>query len=213
MSGPATGPDSGAETVARALLARAALLRGRPPCVVLVDGRSGSGKTTIAGALVPLLGDALGAPAELLRVEDLYPGWDGLAAGAASVPAALRTGRYRRYDWIAGNFAEERRIERGRPLVIEGCGALSAENLAAARAWAAGSGAGAGAGVEAGARAAAGAVLPVWIELPAEERRRRALARDGETFRPYWDRWASQEDALAARTHPIAFAREILHGG
>ncbi|WP_231580906.1 MULTISPECIES: hypothetical protein [unclassified Leucobacter] len=213
MSGPATGPDSGAETAARALLARAALLRGRLPRVVLVDGRSGSGKTTIAGALVPLLGDALGAPAELLRVEDLYPGWDGLAAGAASVPAALRTGRYRRYDWIAGDFAEECGIERGRPLVIEGCGALSAENLAAARAWAAGSGAGAGAGVDAGARAAAGAVLPVWIELPADERRRRALARDGETFRPYWDRWASQEDALAARTHPTALAREILHGG
>ena len=60
---------------------------------------------------------------------------------------------------------------------------------------------------------AAGNVLPVWIELPAEERRRRALARDGETFRPYWERWASQEDALAARTHPIALAREILHGG
>lgn len=203
MSGPGIGPDpgadSGAEAIARSLLTRAALLRARPPRVVLVDGRSGSGKTTIAGALVPLLGDALGDPAELLRVEDLYPGWDGLAAGAAAVPAALRTGRYRRYDWIAGAFAEERGIERGRPLVIEGCGALSAENLTAARAWTAGTG--------------AGAVLPVWIELPAEERRRRALARDGETFRPYWDRWASQEDALAARTHPIALAREILHGG
>lgn len=201
MSGPGIGPDPGAEAVARDLLVRTALLRGRPPRVVLVDGRSGSGKTTIAGALVPLLAGALGAPAELLRVEDLYPGWDGLAAGAAAVPAALRTGSYRRYDWIAGGFAEECGIKRGRPLVIEGCGALSAENLAAARAWAAGSGTG------------IGAVLPVWIELPAEERRRRALARDGEAFRPYWDRWASQEDALAARTHPIALAREILHGG
>ncbi|WP_416442960.1 hypothetical protein AB3K78_10305 [Leucobacter sp. HNU] len=136
-----------------------------------------------------------------MRVEDLYPGWDGLAEGAAAVPEALRTGRYRRYDWLAGRFAEEHALEPGRPLVIEGCGALSADNLAAARTWTAGSGTGTG----------TGAVLPVWIELPAEERRRRALARDGETFRPHWERWAKQEDALAARTRPIALAREILH--
>ncbi len=201
MSGPVTEADTGATRVARALLSRAIVLHGRLPRAVLVDGRSGSGKTTIAGALVPLLGGALRAPAELLRVEDLYPGWDGLAAGAAAVPEALRTGRYRRYDWLAGRFAEEHALEPGRPLVIEGCGALSADNLAAARTWTTGSGTGTG----------TGAVLPVWIELPAEERRRRALARDGETFRPHWERWAKQEDALAARTRPIALAREILH--
>lgn len=200
---------------ARALLARAARLRGRAPLVVLVDGRSGSGKTTFAAALAPLLREAQGRTAELLRVEDLYPGWDGLAAGAAAVPGVLRTGRYRRYDWIAGAFAETLTLERGRPLVIEGCGALSAQSIAAARDWAAaGSGdpASVGASAGPGAAADAGAVLLVWIELPAGERRRRALARDGETFRPHWDRWARQEDALAARTHPISLAREILHG-
>lgn len=188
--------DIAEETAARELLARAVRLSGALPRVVLLDGRSGSGKTTLAAALRPVLAAACAEPVELLRVEDLYPGWDGLAQGAAAVPEVLRTGRYRRYDWISAAFAEEHALDRGRPLVIEGCGALGGANLAAAREWAGGR---------------PGAVLPVWMELSAAERRARALTRDGETFRPHWERWARQEDELSAREHPVALAREILH--
>jgi hypothetical protein len=43
------------------------------------------------------------------------------------------------------------------------------------------------------------AVLLVWIEAPRDERFRRGIARDGETYRPHWDRWARQEaDHFAA---------------
>jgi hypothetical protein len=37
------------------------------------------------------------------------------------------------------------------------------------------------------------------LEVPASVRKKRALDRDGETFAPYWDMWAVQEDAMLAR--------------
>ena len=35
----------------------------------------------------------------------------------------------------------------------------------------------------------------VWVEAGRDERRRRGLERDGETYRPHWERWAHQEAA------------------
>jgi hypothetical protein len=54
-------------------------------------------------------------------------------------------------------------------------------------------------GVGAGAwRAAVFESVVVWLETPRSVRKKRALDRDGETFAPYWDMWAAQEDALLA---------------
>ncbi|HSK28322.1 MAG TPA: hypothetical protein VK894_15550, partial [Jiangellales bacterium] len=54
-------------------------------------------------------------------------------------------------------------------------------------------------GVGSGCRAAAAYLsLLVWVEAPAAVRRERALARDGDRFRPHWDGWARQEEALLA---------------
>jgi hypothetical protein len=62
-------------------------------------------------------------------------------------------------------------------------------------------------GVGTGARAAATfASVLVWLELDAATRRERALARDGEIFRPHWERWAAQEDVLLAREQTPARA-------
>ena len=45
--------------------------------VLLIDGRSGSGKTELARAVVA------GVPeAQLVRLDDLYPGWGGLEEGS-----------------------------------------------------------------------------------------------------------------------------------
>lgn len=61
---------------------------------VLIDGRSGSGKTTLTERLVARQRlDGVGV--QVMHVEDLYPGWDGLAAGSESVATALDTGGYR----------------------------------------------------------------------------------------------------------------------
>ena len=34
------------------------------------------------------------------------------------------------------------------------------------------------------------------VDAPTDLRRRRGLARDGETYAPWWDTWAAQERAL-----------------
>jgi chloramphenicol 3-O-phosphotransferase len=159
------------------IAALAERVRSAPPrCgatrLVCIDGPSGSGKTTLATRLAGALGDP-----PVLHMDDIYPGWDGLAA---SVPllyeqvvaplAAGRPARYRRYDWHRGEFAEAHDLGVPELLVVEGAGC--------------------------GARVVAGrAVLLIWIEAPRDERFRRGIARDGETYRPHWERWARQEAA------------------
>lgn len=162
---------------------------------ILIDGRSGSGKTSLADRLASRL-RSVGRTAQILRIEDLYPGWDGLAVGSQTVPEALAAGSYRRYDWIAAEFGDHATLSPGSPLIIEGCGAATADNLAAVQRW-----------VPDG-----GKVWSVWLSLPGEERRARALARDGETFAPHWDRWAAQEDAHFAEHEPWDLVDEVLRG-
>ncbi|RGE24307.1 hypothetical protein [Leucobacter sp. wl10] len=166
---------------------------------LLIDGRSGAGKTELAERISHRL-RAIGREPQLLRVEHLYPGWDGLAEGSRALAAALDEGGYRRYDWRAGAFAEHVPVTRHRPLIIEGCGSLTAENLSAARRWA----------ERAGGSGRSASVRGIWIECEAETRRSRALARDGEAYAPHWDRWAAQEEKLYGEHRPWRLADEVL---
>ena len=133
--------------------------------VVTIDGYSGSGKSTLAAALASLLPGW-----QVLHLDDWYPGWDGLAAGtdiARRIATDLRGGRassYEAWDWEAGETGATIRVPLA-PTIIEGCGAIEAE-----------------------------ADLAIWIADPGEdERRARALARDGQTYAPHWRRWAEQD--------------------
>ncbi|MFC7528698.1 dephospho-CoA kinase [Actinoplanes sp. GCM10030250] len=142
--------------------------------VLAIEGRSGSGKTSLARAVALRLG------ASLIHMDDLYAGWDGLAEGVAAlrdrILAPLAEGRpavWRRWDWAAGAYAEEHRVPDGDWLVVEGVGS--------------------GGGV---LRSYICGV--VWLESPQAVRKRRALARDGEIYAPHWVRWARQEDAFYA---------------
>ena len=133
--------------------------------VVTIDGYSGSGKSTLAAALARLVSDW-----QVLHLDDWYPGWDGLAAGAdiaRRIAADLRGGRassYEAWDWENGTTGAMTRVPLA-PTIIEGCGAIEAV-----------------------------ADLAVWIADPGEdERRHRALARDGQTYAPHWQRWADQD--------------------
>lgn len=164
-----------------ALVARAA---AAPRPVVLIDGGSGAGKTSLGERLAPAL------EAQLVSLDGLYPGWDGLEAGSAAVVAdVLRRADpgWRGWDWTASRAAGWHPVDPDRALVIEGCGALSR----AARER---------------------ATLGVWVELDAAERKRRALARDGDAYAPHWDRWARQEAAFWAREHPWELADVVWRG-
>ncbi|MBC7630931.1 MAG: (d)CMP kinase, partial [Flavobacterium sp.] len=66
-----------------------------------VDGPSGSGKTSLADDIAKASG------ATLLHLDDLYPGWHGLAAtppmvarGVLDAIAAGDTGTVRRWSWV-----------------------------------------------------------------------------------------------------------------
>lgn len=161
----------------------------RRPGVIAVEGRSGAGKTTIAGET----GRLLGAP--VLHMDDLYAGWDGLLDGVRSlgewVLAPIAEGRpavWRRWDWAAGAYAEEHRVPDGDWLVVEGVGA-GGRML---RPYLAG---------------------VVWVECPTADRKRRALARDGERYAPHWDRWARQEDAFYTADQVRETANLIIENG
>ena len=143
--------------------------------LVCVDGPAGSGKTTLAAVLARVLG---GAP--VVHMDDLYPGWEGLTDVAPHVLGLLRPlaqgrpGCYRRYDWEAGAYAEEHVLAPGPWLVLEGVGSGQA-------AWA---------GLT---------TLLVWVEVPADLRLERGIARDGEAQRGHWLQWRDDEQAHFAR--------------
>lgn len=199
--------------------------------VILIDGRSGSGKTSFAAGLADALRGAGRSP-QTLHVEDLYPGWDGLSEGSRLVSNALANGSYRRYDWVAEEFGGVAvPILRCEPLIIEGCGALTRENIAAARDWVlrlaearprdpASLGASEhpgspdrcdpSASTERRESKSDPEIRGIWIECPAELRRERALRRDGDTYAPHWERWASQEVAHNAEHTPWALADRVL---
>lgn len=162
-------------------------MSGAPrPLLVGIDGRSGAGKSTLASALAARLVPA--ARVAILPLEDMYPGWDGLAAAVApdgpypravAALAAGRAARWRSWDWSRSGPGPERVLDpTGVDLVVcEGVGAL----CGAARHR---------------------LDLRVWADLDRATRRARALARDGEAYRPHWERWAGQEARYLAAEDP-----------
>jgi uridine kinase len=159
------------EEIAALCLARPA--RAGTTRVLAVDGPSGSGKSTLAAALVGPL--ARRASVAVVHMDDLYPGWDGLAEAVplvtGQVLAPMAQGRpagYRRWDWEAHRWDGHVAVPGADVLVLEGVGC--------------------------GARACAPHLsVLVWVEAADAVRRERGVARDGEAYRPHWERWARQE--------------------
>jgi len=168
---PPAGPTPG-ELLALALDRPATLGSGRLVCL---DGPAGSGKTTWATGIAGLATDA-----RVVHMDDLYAGWSGLQEVDAQLGGLLlplaedRPGSYRRYDWLAGEYAEEVVVDPGPLLVVEGvgCGASRFGSLV---------------------------TVLVWVEAPEHIRMERGLARDGDAFAPHWTQWAADEAEVFAR--------------
>lgn len=178
---PLAGVSEPEHTLRRLVrLARARGPRAGATRVIAIDGPSGSGKTVAALRLRDLLGAEHGGPPQLVHMDDLYPGWDGLAdsvprlaEGVLAPLAAGRPGAYRRWNWEGGRDGELVTVPVCDWMVVEGAGC--------------------------GSRAPGEFVSALlWLDAPVETRRRRALARDGEVFAPHWQRWADQERDLFA---------------
>lgn len=135
--------------------------------VVLIDGGAGSGKTTLGLQLAA----RWPGPVQLVGLDDIYPGWTGLAEGSRAVHTRLlRSWRpgFRRWDWSRQARAEWVAIDPERSLIIEGCGALTPQSRALA-------------------------TVGIWCDLDARSRQERAFARDGEPLIAHWEEWEAQE--------------------
>jgi uridine kinase len=148
--------------------------------VTLIDGRSGSGKTELATLLARYIPGA-----QVLRLDDLYPGWDGLEAASAGVPVILATGAWRDWDWAGSRPGELHHLDLAAPIIVEGVGALSRASRPLAR-------------------------TALWLTADDSTRKTRALTRDGDTFAPHWERWAAQEEAFIAREDPASLADVVV---
>lgn len=147
--------------------------------VVLIDGPAGAGKSTLAARLAVALGgvasagagtftpESAAAPTALVQTlhgDDMYEGWEGLTRldqvlwdQVLAPLAASRVGAFHLWDWVAGRRTHRIEVPPLPYLLIEGVGVASR----AAREVAA---------------------LVIWVEAPWEERLRRGLARDGDSY-------------------------------
>lgn len=191
MSAPAALEETASRLAAATLSAPARLGDGRLVCV---DGPAGSGKTTLAGAVVRHLRALPSVEVELLHMDDVYDGWAGLAAGMAAVAASVveplragRAGSYRRFDWHRNAYAEEHVVPPTDVLVVEGVGS--------------------------GGSAYAEAIsLLVWLCAPPAVRLERGVERDGEHLREQWLAWREAEEVMFERERTRERADVVVDG-
>lgn len=167
-------------------LARAAPRRVGSTVLVVVDGFSGAGKTTLAAELrragaSAATGDDADRSITVQSIEAFYLGWDGLAAGPDRAYAQLVEPLARGevpvvspWDWRHDRVAPPHRRVVSGLLVVEGVGAAARPLRDAAS-------------------------LSVWVDAGPDERERRLARRaDWADYRPYRAAFERQEQALAA---------------
>jgi len=145
--------------------------------LLCIDGPTGAGKSVLASAVARAAAEEV----TVLHVDDMLDGWEGLHEVAATVQRDVldplsrgAVGRYRRFDWPTGRFAEQHEVPPVDLLVLEGVGAGDASY--------------------------AGLITTlVWMDAPAPLRLERGVERDGEALRPRLVRWMEEEEALFAR--------------
>ncbi|WP_392507794.1 cobalt ABC transporter [Naumannella halotolerans] len=152
--------------------------------VIIIDGRSGSGKTQLADRLAERFG------ARVVHMDDLYAGWDGLGAGQRYLVETIitpllqgRAARWQSWNWATDRRDRWHRIEPVERLIIEGCGSLTSQTLPLAQAT-------------------------VWLEAPEVVRRARARRRDGDDW--WWEQWAGQELEHLRANHPESLAALLV---
>ena len=159
------------------------------PLIISIDGRSGSGKTQLADML-NFSFTAEHFAVRVLNLDSIYPGWDGLAEGTKTwqkISRNLRKGKtasYREWDWHADAPGPKHTIDPTQETVIicEGVGAIAGT-----------------------------CDVRIVVKAPDELRYRRAIDRDGETYRPHWERWAAQEEALFAAYSATYAQADIIY--
>lgn len=164
--------------------------------VVAIDGRGGSGKTTLSNWLMVEIGgvsvvhtDDFAIPGRPppLPSGDQGTAWDRLAAQLLKPLEEGRAARYQRYSWDTDSLEEWIEVPTGGTLIVEGIGTLrsQARDLYNIR---------------------------VWVECPREVCLSRGLERDGtDSSRVQWEIWQAGEDAYMDSENPMATADLVIY--
>jgi DNA polymerase III delta prime subunit len=178
---------------------------GTPTPIILIDGRTGSGKTTFASALQNRLFQKGESAPRVIHMDDLYEGWNGLQAGVDYLvrqvlgPLSRREGAsWQEYDWsaidpstpekVGARSGTWREFRGGTPLIIEGVGSLS--RIAAEQ-----------------------ADITVWLEVDQSVRLARIADRNakGDGDGSWFTMWTAQEADFYAREKSDEIADLVIH--
>jgi uridine kinase len=168
--------------------------RGIAMPVIVIDGRAGAGKSTLALDLQNEIFRSGESMPRVIHMDDLYEGWTGLAQGADYLQRVVLgpllssgTSSWQEYNWEISSRDRWREFSGGTPLIVEGCGSLNRYTHTVAH-------------------------VTVWLDVSVEIRKQRWLERDGHIFDEYFDSWAAQELDFIAREKSPEFAAFGLAG-
>ncbi len=147
---------------------------------LVIDGPSGAGKTQLATRL------ARQANAQIVHMDHLYPGWDGLKEGSKAVENIL-TGpaSYRQWNWEKQEWGRTQNLDPNKNWIIEGCGSLTKTTRKHVD-------------------------YAIWLEVDPQVGKQRALKRDGDMFRPHWEQWHQQEEQHWKENEPWTLADQVI---
>lgn len=156
------------------------------PHIILIDGKSGAGKTRLANIMSAATG------ATVVHLDDVYPGWNGLAAGRDQVIETVlmplsqgQSGGYVSWDWANDQPGKRVSVEPSSMVIVEGCGISTPDS-----------------------RALADTV--VWVDCPDPVRADRLRSRDGKRFDDYVAEWDAQVAAHIDDNHPDTTASVVV---
>jgi uridine kinase len=106
--------------------------------IVLIDGRAASGKSQFAKDLAEAFFQVDRQAARTIHMDDLYPGWNGLAEGSVYLLTNIllplansRSANWQVWNWRKNHRGAEepgngrREFSGGTLLIVEGCGSIS----------------------------------------------------------------------------------------
>jgi uridine kinase len=165
---------------------------------VLIDGRAGAGKSHFAKELSNSFFKLDNQAARVVSMDDLYPGWEGLAGGSIYLYTNIlkplnqgKTAAWQVWDWSENRRGAKdevnghREFSGGTALIVEGCGSISRITSELAD-------------------------LTIWIEAEQATRRTRFNQRDSGKFAGYFSIWSAQEDEFYEKEKSFELAQLVI---